>query len=285
MARRLALAVVAVAAVAVFASGAFGFTSATVDRGVSVAVVDDESAFLGLQDRTVECREIPGSGTQPDESCADTPLLRVTNQFASEMTVTRVSIETSDGTSVRAVDDGLDLDDDLAVGESGVVRADVSGVCDPSGNEVDTVTLDVTLGVETDGVDATRYDKTLTVTCERPATGGGSGDGEAEPGEDEVVFKGSGNVDTGNFTVETYVYYVPSDDEFVEQSSTRGSSADLVAVVTENNGTYVNTKFDFETKKQSGSGGTERLNEDQTPPWESASETATPTATATETGS
>lgn len=229
MSRRIALAVVALATVAVFATGAVGFTNVSAERGVSVAVVDDERAYLGLTGERITCRTIPGEGEQPAETCSNVPLLEVTNQFPSEMTVTDVSI--SRAGAVAAGDlEGTDLD----VGETGTLRGDVTDACSPSAGSSDRVSLAITVSVETESAAATRFDKTVSVTCKRPAKGPDDG---GENGGGSVVFDGCGGVDS-ELGVDTRVYH--RRDDGPDSGYNTDGTGQLVGVVTDEGNAFAN---------------------------------------------
>jgi hypothetical protein len=80
--RRVAL-VVAALAVTALATGTFGFTGVDAERGLSVAVADDDEAFLGLE---------PG----PLDHCGEQRLVTVTNRFEAAVTVDVSVVGTSD---------------------------------------------------------------------------------------------------------------------------------------------------------------------------------------------
>ncbi|MDZ7745789.1 MAG: hypothetical protein U5K28_04425 [Halobacteriales archaeon] len=64
------------------ATGTFGFTSVSADRGVDISVVSDDEAFVGYQssDKTVEDGE-------------RVKLVNVTNRFSDEISVTDVRVD------------------------------------------------------------------------------------------------------------------------------------------------------------------------------------------------
>jgi hypothetical protein len=225
MSRRVALVVLAFAAVALFATGAFGFTSVSAERGVSVAVVDDESAFLGLpNDPAVDCTV----GGSPEEDCKELELLTVTNQFSTGLTALSVAPAESEA-SVEDLAVSADVDDatPLQPGDAVTITGDV----DCAAGE--TVTAELTITVAGDGVEATKYDKEVRVDCER---------------SDEVRFAGCGQVFVPDgYVVNAYVYEVSpgNTDELVyEKRMTRGGPGKLVGVET-TEGAYLNGNFDF----------------------------------------
>jgi len=88
MTRRVSLAL-ALVGVALLAAGTGGFSATTADRGVNVAVVDDENALLGVDDESV----VLDNGNNSRVS-----LLTLENQAdASPLTVTDLTVETAPG--------------------------------------------------------------------------------------------------------------------------------------------------------------------------------------------
>lgn len=72
----------AVTAASMLVTGSFGFTSVSADRGVSVAVVEDENAYVGVS--VCETDNGNGNGANPVK-------VTVTNQFAEPFTVVSIS--------------------------------------------------------------------------------------------------------------------------------------------------------------------------------------------------
>ncbi|MFW6265639.1 MAG: hypothetical protein ACOC2A_02570 [Halanaeroarchaeum sp.] len=132
----VALAVVAVTGLAV---GSVGFGSAAVERGVSVAVVDDDSAYIGYEsaDRTV---------TDGDR----VEVVTVTNRLVDDVSVTDVTVE-SGAVTITDVSEPT-----LGPGESAAIEGTVE--CTPG--ESETVAVSVTLAGE--GVIAAIYGDTVT---------------------------------------------------------------------------------------------------------------------------
>jgi len=202
--RRIALAVTALAAVALLATGAFGFTNVSAERGVSVAVVDDESAFLGLpNDPAVTCEVADDT-----ETGCTVALVDVTNQFSTALT------------DVSATADGglsLSTPDDIGVGEAGTISGTVA--CDPDEDEETTRTYDLAISVDGDGVSATKYDKEVTVSCI----------GVEDPLDSvSVTFSGCGNAeitgDAEDFPLDATLTFTDGTTETV----TVGSSGEMV---------------------------------------------------------
>ena len=71
----------ALAAVVALSSGAFGFTSVSADRTLSVEVVNDENAFLGIEEGLLD-------------RCGKQPLLTVHNRFGTAIDATVTVTET-----------------------------------------------------------------------------------------------------------------------------------------------------------------------------------------------
>jgi len=92
-------------------SGAF--SAATADRSVTVAVVEDEDAYLGIERWTVS-----------ETGQATTPLLRVTNHLSTTVEVHITVVES--GGAGRAVLNSVQGPDTLHVGESALVSAGVT---------------------------------------------------------------------------------------------------------------------------------------------------------------
>jgi len=86
------------AAMVALSSGAFGFTSASADRALSVEVVDDEDAFLGIEEGPL------------DHCGGNQRLLTVHNRFgtAIDATVTVTETEGVRAMNVSGPDDAID---------------------------------------------------------------------------------------------------------------------------------------------------------------------------------
>lgn len=128
-------------------SGSFGFTSVSAERGVSVQVVDDESAFVGYQSSDLTVR---------DSETID--LVTVTNRFADNIDVMDVTI--SDG-SFTISDPTMPTA--ISPGERGTIQATVD--CIPH----ETQEIEVTVTVNGSGVTAQLFGDTetreFTLTC------------------------------------------------------------------------------------------------------------------------
>ena len=130
--------------------GSFGFTNASVERGVSVQVTNDDHAFVGYQssDLTVE-----------DGETID--LVTVENRFSHSVDVTDITID--DGTFTIS---SPTQPTNIHPGENGTVRGTVG--CTP--NETQKIGLAVTL--KGSGVTAQIFGDTetrdFTLTCAAP---------------------------------------------------------------------------------------------------------------------
>ena len=93
------------AAVVALSSGAFGFTSVSADRALSVEVVDDEEAFLGIEEGPL------------DRCGGNQRLLTVHNRFGTAIDAT-VTVTKTEGVQVMSVSGP---DDAIDPGESGDV--------------------------------------------------------------------------------------------------------------------------------------------------------------------
>jgi uncharacterized membrane protein len=143
-------------AAVVLAVGTGSFSASTSDRSVSVDVVDDEDAILGLVAEQPE-RAVGPNGTRTH---SDVPVLTVTNRFNSPIAsirVTVVSAETPTAVSVEHVEFSADS---LGPGEAGTVDATVT--CADAGTA--SVTVRIEAESESASVETTR---TAIVECRR----------------------------------------------------------------------------------------------------------------------
>lgn len=136
----LALAVVVLVA---FTVGTGGFSSATVERGVTIAVADDEQAYLGIAPVNVTVT----SGNE-------TRLFTLTNRFGTNLTIDAQVNDTSENMNVAAVD----MPNRLGGGVSGPVNATVA--CDENATGTVTVRIDASGA----GVEVT-MERRVTVEC------------------------------------------------------------------------------------------------------------------------
>lgn len=186
--------VVALAVGASLAIGASGFSTTQADREVTVAVVGDEDAYLGLvyTDYTVEDPpddiQADGSSARVEQVYENRTLATGTNQFAVDIAVEAfdVTVDSDDGVEV-AVNNSLD-GAELAVGEERNATVDVE--CPLAGGSA-TVSFDV--AVSGPGVSAATTDaREVTITCPDRDVAGvlePSGDGSLSvgPGHDKGV--------------------------------------------------------------------------------------------------
>ncbi|KPN31215.1 hypothetical protein SY89_01958 [Halolamina pelagica] len=91
----------AVTAASMLVTGSFGFTSVSADRGVSVAVVDSENAYVGVS----VCEKDNGN-----ENGANPVKVTVTNQFSEQFTVDRISWSDSAHPNKSALNPEVTLD-------------------------------------------------------------------------------------------------------------------------------------------------------------------------------
>lgn len=144
--RTLSIALALLAATGLLVSS-MGMMSVAADRGVSVAVVDDDAAYVGYQTADL---------TVTDGERVD--LVTVTNRFYGPVSVTNVSVD-AEGVSFESLSTPS-----LGVGEEGVIGGTV--VCDGT----TTTSVEITVTVEGENVMATIYGDTITrefdVTCE-----------------------------------------------------------------------------------------------------------------------
>ena len=178
--------------------GTGAFSSAEVERGVEVNVVDDEDAYVGYDasDKTVPTDE-------NDDGTVN--LVTVENQFHESVDLRITEIETnvipqdgdSDSPTVEVVEEERS---EFGTGEADVIR----GTVDCTGGAGGTSQVEITVTVEATGVTARLFGDTreFDVSCIEPVS--------------EVTFRGAGNADAaaGNRTLEAEAWFVePSDGE------------------------------------------------------------------------
>jgi len=247
--RRSILLVVAALAAVTIATGSFAYTGVDAGRGVNVAVASDENAYLGLTEPTAECRVLPEEAAETaksnTESCDDAEVLRVTNRFASEMTVAGVSVDGPDADRVDLSRTGLTEGDTIGIGSEGTLRVDGSEACTPDRGASETVELSITLSVRTDdGTAAKRFDKSVNLACSRSGEPSETGD----DGDSPVAFNGCGSVDLADdadVAVETQVYYKSNGND--AGYHTERKSGKLVGVVLEDGRAFTNGNYDFDS--------------------------------------
>lgn len=164
--RILALTLAVLAATGLLVSSV-GFTSVTAERGVSVSVVDDDSAYVGYNSNDL---------TVSDGDRVE--LVTVTNRLFGELNVTEVKIS-ADSMSFTNLHYPT-----MESGESGTIEGDVA--CEAGTTE----TIQVTVTVSGTGMwakifgDSETQEREFDVTC----------DGPSEAQIDGVDFKGAGQV-------------------------------------------------------------------------------------------
>ncbi|PSQ29647.1 hypothetical protein BRD16_09670 [Halobacteriales archaeon SW_6_65_46] len=267
--RRSILLVVAALAAVTIATGSLAYTSVDAGRGVNVAVASDENAYLGLTEPTAECRVLPEEAAETaksnTESCDDAAVLRVTNQFASEMTVAGVSVDGPDGGGVNLSSAGLTAGDTIGIGSERTLRVDGSEVCTPEQGASETVELSITLSVQTDdGTEAKRFDKSVKLECSR------SGSSETgDDGESPVEFNGCGSVDPADdadVTIQTRVYYKSNGND--AGYHTKRKSGKLVGVVLDDGRAFTNGNYDFGSDNCGSKSDRGEGVQTDSPPWD-----------------
>lgn len=155
--QRLAL-VVALAASLVLVTATGAFTSVEADRGVNVAVVSDENAYLGLDARVA--------------GCGNHARYRVTNRFGTAIDVTASVVDASANLSGVVTN----APTDLAPGDSGTIDVRVT----PTGNTTPAgwVTLDITATGSEVRAELTRTVPTACLPTSGTGNEGGGDDGE-----------------------------------------------------------------------------------------------------------
>jgi len=170
--------------------GSMGFSSVAADRGVSVAVADDDSALVGYDSETVRV-----TGNERVD------LVEVTNRLPSEASVTNVTVATSgddDNVAISNVSKPT-----LDPGEAAAVAADVH--C--PGNRDVPITVSVTVDAEgvTADISGDTTTRSFTLDC------GGKGQGPSS----DARFNGAGNFEFGptNADAVTVTYWTASKDK------------------------------------------------------------------------
>lgn len=161
--RSLPLLIALLVATSVLAGGAFSAVST--ERGVQVAIVDDEDAYLGLERLTP--LELP-----PDET-DDKEVIRLTNQFPT--TLAAISVSVAEGKSALPTIIDAKAPSSLGPGGAGWITADID--CGTSGNE-ETVTFTIAAS----GRNTVELAREITIDCEQST--------ENEPEVTEFEFKG-----------------------------------------------------------------------------------------------
>jgi hypothetical protein len=161
--------------------GSVGFSSVAADRGVSVAVADDENALVGYESDRIEV-----TGTQTGN------LVTVENRLGTDAKVTNAEVSVND-TDVATVEDVTEPS--VLVGRSVDIKAEITCEAD---DETD-VTVSVTVAGEgvTAEIDGEPNYRTFTLDCALPGETGGESDGG------DVEFSGNGNVHFDGWSQDT----------------------------------------------------------------------------------
>ncbi|QLD86561.1 hypothetical protein HWV23_12755 [Natronomonas halophila] len=143
--------------------GSNGFTSAEVERDVSVDVVGDEDAFLGLLYEDFAVEE-PPNDVEPTTLRSDYEerLVELLNQFGVALTVDEfeIDVETDDGVEAEL----SHVPDILDIGESGDVLVDIE--CSSVRLETETATVYFDVAVSGTGVSIeTTESRDIRVEC------------------------------------------------------------------------------------------------------------------------
>lgn len=119
--------IVLVALLSIVATG--GFSTAEAERGITVAVVDDDEAYLGYDepDHTVEV-----NGTET------VTLVKVTNRFPHDLTELATTVRAGDPVSVDNVNDNVGT---ISSGDTAAITGEIT--CSRAGSTA-TVIVDVT---------------------------------------------------------------------------------------------------------------------------------------------
>lgn len=162
--RRLFLIGIFVAVVPTLLFGTGSFTSVSAERGLDVSVVDDQNAYLGVTEETLEEGENGGQFTAlhlEDQFPGDTDLELEHVETDGDF----VTVTTSAGAEIGGPSDPLDVD----------VRC--------ADDSVGTETVEFSITAEGTGVKAD-VDHSVGITCHLPA----------DPDSIEVTFNGCGSV-------------------------------------------------------------------------------------------
>jgi uncharacterized membrane protein len=149
--RRLA-AVLTVVGVALLTTGSGAFTAAQLDRGVDVSVVEDEEAFLAVE----ELDPAPEADANSSTDHVDVELVQLTNQFTAQDLTVAVDIdERSSGPDATSEPTASSV----SSGETETVTVDVE--C-PAGSSNEDWSVDIT--AEGEGVEI-QLTRTVEVSC------------------------------------------------------------------------------------------------------------------------
>lgn len=153
-ARHVALALSVVVVIA-FTVGTGGFSSMTADRGVSIAVADDENAYLGIE---TDEPDAVRANALANEDGRETTLLTLTNRFSSAVTIDARVPDAGDGLAITDIETLT-----LSGGDSGTMAATVT--CDTPVDREVTVEINASgTGIEV------KTDEQIAVDCAPAAT-------------------------------------------------------------------------------------------------------------------
>lgn len=167
---RLAVAVLVCLALTV---GTSGLSTVSAERGFSVAVADDGSAYLGVQ---VHSHELPNGNHK------DVPLLTLTNRFPSAIVEFDASVlPTPDPKPPRITGPGVERPPTpIGVGDTAAVTASLTCAANPHGT--DQFTVHVT-AVTASG-STVELERTVTIDCTGEPNRGASGRDRSKPDDD-----------------------------------------------------------------------------------------------------
>lgn len=179
--RRVSL-VLALLGVTALVIGSGGYSAMTADRGVSVAVVSDENAYIGVETNDPELESPSQEGD--DSSYEDIVLLTVSNNVgAAPPDVTLLEIRGTDWNGTPQKVSELAVVEDEVAGETRIVAERVvcaRGGSDASGEASDhsverTGVVDITLEASlNDGNLTARLSRGVKLTCDNPDKSGSS---------------------------------------------------------------------------------------------------------------
>lgn len=147
--KSLSLLLLLVASIGIMA-GSSGFSSVSAERGVSVNVVTDESAYVGYQSSDLVVRDNEMTG-----------LVAITNRFSDEIEVRDVAIV--DGRSILT---GLTAPDSISSGEQAIIRGTVD--CTPNQTQQVAVTVMTRGNGVTAEISGDTETREFTLTCAAP---------------------------------------------------------------------------------------------------------------------
>lgn len=184
-ATRIGLALLVVASMGIVV-GSSGFSSTEADRSVSVTIVEDESAYVGLDYDENVTAVMQGNTSGPDQDATSFNATHesaavVQNRFTEDVTITVTVLDEEGEPGIEFEHaNGSGNDAELRVGEDAVFDAEVSCSGEPS----DYPSRNVTVEYHAEGptVSAT-IEREITVSCERGIdsnSGNSDGTGQGE---------------------------------------------------------------------------------------------------------